>query len=1038
MSPRPRRDRATRGGRPAPSARRSVPGESRRRPDAGASAGPPLKARRPAQPPRTGRAVDTVDSLLEEMADSWGRGENPAAESFLSRLHEPSPDDQLALIYQEYCLAEAAGVEADPADMLARFPGHAASLKRLFGLHGALDSTQLRDAIGPVGSTVLPGLGDQVGPFLLIKEMGSGAFARVYLAEQTDMESRLVVVKLGEAATSEHRLMARVRHPHVVEVISHAAVDGGAFQIMVMPFLGGATLGAVLEERRRRGVRPRRGVDLLDDLDHVSAPEFKASTAGQPARELISGLSHAQAMAWAFARLAEALDYAERRGVTHGDLKPSNILIAADGAPMLLDFNLAADDFAPGAATDSIRGTPAYMAPEVLRSGIARPKAAIDAHRADLYALGLVLRESLTGLAPPNVSVSGQGGFAALAVALLEARAAESLKGRTSIGYDAGLRSIMDRCLADDPADRYARGSQLAEDLELWRLGLPPAHARESRLVKLTRALRKRRPRAVLASLAVALALAVGSAVAVREVYRASQREQALAQLAATWDRHEQGAIRLQRQTQYGDWGSDVDPVALATRQLLSYRVLPPGDWRQRDSVLRLPPFWREELEGWLHEQALLLSIQTRRQGRGTDDRQRALAYLDAVDPSGKSTALRSERRRLTGESGSIAPPSGEDPPGWLEDYLLGVAAEEDDVRPDSRAALAFYNLALTQRTGGFWAHYRAGFVSHKLGESRAAAGHFGACIKLRPENATLLTRRAGDYFLMGDHAEASRDLDAALKLDPELKEAYVTRLLVRTALRRGESARADMEGFLSRARFGDPAARARLQQLLASESRFGLLPSAKDQAQAKDLILSLVPDDVDTRVNHAHQLARARKLDEAIALFDEIIAEQPRHVHARALRAGCMFNLRHPGTAEALVRVIEDPQFEQVCAYDPLSLRLFDYAARTLGNEGREYAALRYARNGLLLAQGQGQHDKDGIRKAMRAEMNYSVARSLDVAAKLNPSLSDQVAGYLNEALRDNPKILLEMEVDPDDDFPRAREHSGLNLARMLTSTPR
>ena len=118
------------------------------------------------------------------------------------------------------------------------------------------------------------------------------------------------------------------------------------------------------------------------------------------------------------ARLAEALDHAERRGVTHGDVKPSNILITADGTPMLFDFNLAvdwhaADSLDPGA---DLGGTLAYMAPERLRALGGEPAGATpgdssvnfsprrqpDRHRADLYAIGLVLAEALTG-EPPAV-----------------------------------------------------------------------------------------------------------------------------------------------------------------------------------------------------------------------------------------------------------------------------------------------------------------------------------------------------------------------------------------------------------------------------------------------------------------------------------------------------------------------------------------------------------------------------------------------------------------------------------------------------------
>ncbi len=86
-------------------------------------------------------------------------------------------------------------------------------------------------------------------------------------------------------------------------------------------------------------------------------------------------LSYPRALAWMVARLAEALDHARRRGVTHGDIKPSNILITADGTPMLFDFNLAVDRLDAGDPTlrADLGGTLAYMAPERLQASPTRP-----------------------------------------------------------------------------------------------------------------------------------------------------------------------------------------------------------------------------------------------------------------------------------------------------------------------------------------------------------------------------------------------------------------------------------------------------------------------------------------------------------------------------------------------------------------------------------------------------------------------------------------------------------------------------------------
>ena len=140
-----------------------------------------------------------------------------------------------------------------------------------------------------------------------------------------------------------------------------------------MPFLGGATLAAVLPAREAGTIA---GATCWRRSTAVAAPEYLAAgPAAAPAAISSRRPSHPEAAAWIVARLAEALDHAARLGVTHGDLKPANILIAADGRPMLFDFNLAVDWRRPPRPLAGTGGTLAYMAPERLRA-LADPKSA--------------------------------------------------------------------------------------------------------------------------------------------------------------------------------------------------------------------------------------------------------------------------------------------------------------------------------------------------------------------------------------------------------------------------------------------------------------------------------------------------------------------------------------------------------------------------------------------------------------------------------------------------------------------------------------
>ena len=323
--------------------------------------GPWLESRRTAIPP-----------VIDTFTEAWERGEAPVVEDYLHHLDPADSLGAVELIYREYCLAEADGRGPDPSSYLARFPQHREALERLLHLHGECPTSLLGRWFKPTAAEAdLPEAGDSIGPYVLRRELGRGSFARVFLAEEADLENRLIVVKVSTRVTREPWLLARARHAHIVEIVWHTLVDDGAFQLICMPFFGGATLGAVLDVRREQSRAAASGRDLLDDLDRAAAPEYPGDHDARPARAMLARLSYDRAIAWIVARLAEALDHAFSRDVAHGDVKPSNILLSADGNPMLLDFNLARDGALvvddPSRAVDP-GGTLAYMAPERLRA----------------------------------------------------------------------------------------------------------------------------------------------------------------------------------------------------------------------------------------------------------------------------------------------------------------------------------------------------------------------------------------------------------------------------------------------------------------------------------------------------------------------------------------------------------------------------------------------------------------------------------------------------------------------------------------------
>jgi serine/threonine-protein kinase len=208
-------------------------------------------------------------------------------------------------------------------------------------------------------------VGQHLGPYQIEEILGSGGMAVVYRA--LGAEGQAVALKVlfpPPGAENELRLRfereartaARLRHPGIVPVLEAGQAEGCAY--LAMPFIKGQTLAARLTEQ------------LPQPLDEATAADI----------------------AW---QMADALDYAHRQGVVHRDVKPSNIMLTPEGRAMLTDFGVAqALDDSSLTRTGLTVGTPAYMAPEQVSGD-----QTVDG-RADLYSLGIVLYQMVTGRTP--------------------------------------------------------------------------------------------------------------------------------------------------------------------------------------------------------------------------------------------------------------------------------------------------------------------------------------------------------------------------------------------------------------------------------------------------------------------------------------------------------------------------------------------------------------------------------------------------------------------------------------------------------------
>jgi serine/threonine protein kinase len=339
--------------------------------------------------------------------------------------------------------------------------------------------------------------------FHLRSVLGQGGAARVFLADDEKLGNRLSALKVTVDRGEEPSLMGRLKHPHIMPVhtVEHDAESG--LRGLCMPYLPGRPLDQVIRRMENIPASQRTAQTLLE----AAAPEdLSVKCGGTGWQEFPRRGTYPEACAWLTLTLAEALAHSHSLGILHRDVKPANVLLCAADGPQLLDFNLAHDPHAPERAESALRGgTLPYMAPEQLEAFRDPERWDLVGPTADCYALGLVLRELLTGHRPeaPAADVP-----LPRAINELLTLRADGWPPARSLNHTVphALEAILSRCVAHDPGQRYASAADLAEDLRAFIRHRPLIHA-----VNPSRKERSRnwtvRNRIVLASLAALIAL---------------------------------------------------------------------------------------------------------------------------------------------------------------------------------------------------------------------------------------------------------------------------------------------------------------------------------------------------------------------------------------------------------------------------------------------------------------------------------------------------------------------------------------------------
>ena len=261
-----------------------------------------------------------------------------------------------------------------------------------------------------------------VGSYRLEEQVGKGGMGEVYRARHTRLDTERAVKLLPPALAADPDFLkrfereaasaARLEHPNILTVYEYGEAAGVPY--LVMPYVRGGTL----KERLARG--------------------------NLPVGELLNLLGQA----------AEALDYAHEQGIVHRDVKPANLLLDGRGRLLLADFGIAkALEGAEGLTRTGVGvGTPEYMAPE-------QAQGRADA-RSDLYALGTILYQLLTGRVP----YTGNSTIEVLMKHLQDPLPLLPLRS-VAPAVPPRVEAVVTKALAKNPNDRYASGKALVEDL---------------------------------------------------------------------------------------------------------------------------------------------------------------------------------------------------------------------------------------------------------------------------------------------------------------------------------------------------------------------------------------------------------------------------------------------------------------------------------------------------------------------------------------------------------------------------------------------
>jgi tetratricopeptide (TPR) repeat protein len=584
----------------------------------------------------------------------------------------------------------------------------------------------------PTAQASSPALND----YEILSTLGEGGMGVVYKARQRPPLNRLVALKMIRPGCEanpdqlarfriEAEAVARLHHPHIVQIFAIGEVGG-------VPFFSLELL---------------EGGSLRDRLARTPQPGKAAATL--------------------MVTLARAMDAAHRAGIVHRDLKPGNVLFDGDGTPKITDFGLAKRlERADGLTeTGELMGTPCYMAPEQ-----ALGQTRLIGPAADVYALGAILYEMLTGRPP----FKGPTTFETLRQVVHEEPVPPS---RLQPRVARDLETICLKCLAKEPHRRYPSAAALADDLGRYLAG-KPVRARQTPAWESGWKWACRHP--TTATLLATAALAVG-VLAGTWIWYADRIERGLISLRAEADRE---LVKVQEALARGD---DSDGKVIAARLLVKIEHEPRLADRRARAIA-----WRDRIEQRLAHAASARDARARHD-RFLTDRLQAHFYgtkFTGLDPSKNLEAIRGAARAALREFANEesedswmlpSAPSTPMPGQWDEivegcyEMLLVLAeaesqplANEDPHRQAERGLRLLASAARLRTAPSRAFHLRRAVSLLRAGDAEAAEHERELAAGLEPTSPFDHFLDGQERYERGDWPAAMREFDAVLQAQPD------------------------------------------------------------------------------------------------------------------------------------------------------------------------------------------------------------------------------------------------------------------------------